>query len=143
MATRVPDAVRNAIADAVVDRLDAGAAAGIVRIYTGSQPADADDAATGTLLVEIDLNDPAFGAAASGVATADVSPQPTGVATAAGTAGWFRALDSDGVDQTDNVIDGSVTATGGGGDMEINNTSIAIGQDVNITAWTVTAPASE
>ena len=142
MATRVPDATRNAIADAVVDRLDGGAAAGIVRIYTGSQPADADSAATGTLLVEIDLNDPAFGAAAAGVATADVSPQPTGVAGAAGTAGWFRALDSDGVDITDNVIDGSVTATGGGGDMEINNTSIAVGQDVNITAWTVTAPAS-
>lgn len=140
MATRVPVLARNAAVDAIVDRLDAGAGAGTVKIYTGAQPATADDAATGTLLVTITCDAVAvFGAAAAGVATADVSPQPTGVAVAAGTAGWFRAEDSTGVD----CLDGNVTATGGGGDMEINNTSIAVDQDVNITAWTVTAPASE
>jgi len=141
MATRVPDSRRNAIVDSLVDALDAGAGAGIVRIYQGTQPADADSAHGSTLLVEIDLNDPAFGAASGGTATADVTPEPTGTAVAAGTAQWFRALDSDGVDITDNVIDGSVTATGGGGDMEINNTSIEVDQVVNITAWTVTMPA--
>jgi hypothetical protein len=142
MATRVPDPRRNAIVDSIVDALDAGAGGGIVRVYTGTQPADADSAATGTLLVTITLDaTAAFGAAASGTATCDVTPEPTGTAVAAGTAGWFRALDSDGVDITDNVIDGSVTATGGGGDMEINNTSIEVDQVVNITAWTVTMPA--
>lgn len=138
MATRIPTNSRNAAADAVVDRLDAGAGAGKVRIYTGSQPASANDAATGTLLVDIPLNDPAFGAAATGVATMDDTPTPSANAGATGTAGWFRALDSD--DNT--VIDGSVTATGGGGDMELNTTSLVSGVAVSITAWTVTMPAA-
>lgn len=137
MATRIPDAVRNAVVDAVVDRLDAGAAAGKVEIRTGAQPADADDAATGTLLATITLGDPAFGAAAAGVATANAIATDTG--DAAGTAGWFRALDSD----NNKVIDGDITATGGGGDMELNTTTISVGVDIDITSWTVTAPASE
>lgn len=135
MATRVPDAVRNAMVDAVVDRLDAGAAAGKVRIYTGAQPADADDAASGTLLVEIPLPDPAFGAAAAGSAAANAIA--AAAATQAGNAGWFRALDSD----NNKVLDGSVTATGGGGDMELNTVALVAGVDVDITTWTVTQPA--
>jgi hypothetical protein len=133
MATRIPDAVRNAIVDLVVDRLDAGAGVGTVEIRSGSQPADADDAETGTLLAEVPLNDPAFGAASGGSAAADVAPALATTGLAAGTAGWFRAKDSNSV----TVLDGSVTATGGGGDMELNTTTISIGVDVEITSWNV------
>lgn len=136
MATRVPDARRNGIVDSVVDALDAGAAAGKVEIRTGSQPADADDAATGTLLATATCSDPAFGSAASGTATANAIAAVAAVAT--GTAGWFRALDSD----NNKVLDGSITATGGGGDMELNTTSLVSGVDFDITSWTVTCPAS-
>lgn len=136
MATRVPDARRNGIVDSVVDALDAGAAAGKVEIRTGAQPADADDAASGSLLATVTLGDPAFGAAASGTATANAIAAVA--ASATNTAGWFRALDSD----DNKVLDGSITATGGGGDMELNTTSLVSGVDFDITSWTVTCPAS-
>lgn len=135
MATRIPTARRNAAADSVVDALDAGAAAGTVEIRTGSQPASANDAASGTLLATLTLGDPAFGAAATGVATANAIAATTGAA--AGDAGWFRAKDSDG----NTVLDGSVTATGGGGDMQLNTVTISVGVNVEVTAWTVTMPA--
>jgi hypothetical protein len=135
MATRLSDEVRNLACDAIVDSLDAGATP-TVKIYTGSQPADADDAATGTLLVTINLDGTAaFGAAAAGVATADNSPALTGTAVAAGTAGWFRAADSGDV----NRIDGDVGE--GSGTLNLDNTDIGVGQLVTITGWTVTVPA--
>jgi hypothetical protein len=139
MATRIPDAAQNAAVDAVVDRADVGAGAATLKIYTGSQPADADTDPAGTLLVTVTLNDPAFGAAASGSAALDVSPVPSGVGVAAGTAGCFAIEDSTGV----NVVQGNVTGTGGGGDIELDNTSIAVDQTVNITGLTVSIPASE
>jgi hypothetical protein len=53
-----------------------------------------------------------------------------------GTAAHFRVYASDG---TTCHIQGSVTATGGGGDMTLDNTSIASGQDVTITSFTLSA----
>lgn len=136
MAIRLPTASRNAAADAVVDRADAGTAAGKLRIYTGAQPASANDAASGTLLAEVTLIDPAFGNAAAGVATLADPVAVTGTNT--GTAGWFRVLDSD----NNTVFDGSCTASGGGGDLILSNTSIASGQTVDIlSGGTITMPA--
>jgi hypothetical protein len=137
MATRIPNASRNAVTNGVVDLLDVGAGTGYIQIRTGTQPADPDDAASGTLLVTLQLNDPAFGAAVDGVADADVTPVPEATAVATGTAGWFRAYD----DNDASVIDGSVTSTGGGGDMELNTTAIVSGVSVRVTAWSVTMPA--
>ncbi len=136
MATRIPTASRNAAANAVAGLLDAEAGAATVQVRSGSQPASANDAASGTLLATFTMADPSFGSAATGVATAASVPRST-TGAAAGTAGWFRGLDSTGA----TVIDGLVTATGGGGDMTIDNTSIAVGQTVNLTGWTITMPA--
>ncbi len=135
MATRISTAARNAAADAVVDLLDGGAAAGYIEIRTGAQPATPGDAATGTLLATLPLSDPAFGAASSGVATASAITDDTS-ADATGTAGWFRGYDDNDV----AVIDGSITATSGGGDMELNSVSIVTGGLVEITSWTITMP---
>lgn len=136
MASRLSDEVRNLACDAVVDSLDAGATP-TIKIYTGSQPADADDAASGTLLVTINLDGTAaFGAASGGAASLDVSPAISGVASASGTAGWFRAADS-----TDtNRIDGDVGE--GSGTLNLDNTDITSGQTVTITSWTVTVAGS-
>lgn len=134
MATRISTAARNAAADAVVDLIDGGAAAGTVEIRTGAQPANPNTADSGTLLAEFTLDDPAFGAAAAGVATAAAIAAVVG--EAAGDAGHFRCKNSDGT----AIIDGSVTATGGGGDMELNTVTISVGVDVEVTAWTVTMP---
>lgn len=136
MTIRFPTATRNASCDAIVDLTDGGAGAGTIDIRTGSQPASANDAASGSLLATITLSDPAFGAASSGVATLAGTPiSATG--SGDGTAGWFRIKDSDG----DTVLDGSVTATGGGGDMQLNTTTISTGVDFELTSGTITVPA--
>jgi hypothetical protein len=143
VTTRLPNASQQAGADAVVDRVDVGSAAanGVLRIYSGAQPADADSAPNGTLLLEIDLDNPAFGAAnASGVATASGFPK-----TAAGEAGAgagtdaqsCRVVNRDGA----TVFDGSVTETGGGGNIELDNTNIASAQNVTLSSLTYTHPA--
>lgn len=135
MATRLAAAARNAACDAIVDLVDAGSGAGTLKIYTGAQPATADTTETGTLLATVALVDPAFGAAANGTAAggdpAAVNP------VASGTAGWFRVEDSTGA----NVYDGSVTATGGGGDLQLSNTAIGPGINVDITSLSFTVPA--
>jgi hypothetical protein len=56
-------------------------------------------------------------------------------ADATGTAAHFRVYDSGG---TVCGIQGTVTATGGGGDMTLDNTSIASGQQVTVTTFTLT-----
>lgn len=143
MATRLSTAARNAAADAVVDLVDGGSGAGVIRIYTGTQPAGPGTTATGTLLAEFTLSDPAFGAAGTGVATLDVSPALTDTGIADGTAGWFRILDSTEAAATGlGVLDGSVTASGGGGELELNTVSISTGVTVEIVSGTVTMPAS-
>lgn len=136
MATRISTAARNAAVDAITALLNAGAGPGYIELRTGAQPASVGAAATGTLLATSLLDDPAFAAAAAGTgAAAGLPNSATGVA--AGDAGWFRAYDDNDV----AIIDGSVTATGGGGDMELNTVTISIGVTVNITAWTITMPA--
>ncbi|MEU6754771.1 hypothetical protein ABZ914_51830, partial [Spirillospora sp. NPDC046719] len=134
---RISTAARSAAADAIAGLLDAGSGAGTIKVYSGSQPATANDAESGTLLVEFELADPAFGAASSGVASLAGTPL-SAVGAAAGTAGWFRAEDSTGA----NVLDGSVTATGGGGDLELSTTTVSIGLTVELTSGTVAMPAS-
>lgn len=136
MATRLPNASQQAAANAVVDLLDAGAGAGLLRIYSGTQPADADDAASGTLLAELTFSDPAFGnASTSGVATANAITADAS-ANATGTAGWFRCVDSNAV----TVFDGAVSTSGA--ELNLDSTSITVGQTVSVTALTYTHPAS-
>ena len=132
MTTRLSVTTRNAMQDQVTAVVDAGVGPGTIKVYTGAQPATADTAASGILLVTITLNDPSFGASASGVITADVDPIPTGTAGADGTAGWARVADSDG----NAVMDGSVAEAGA--DFTISTTAITTGQDVNLNAATLT-----
>ena len=137
MATRLATATRNAACDAVVDLLDAGPAGGTIAIYTGTQPATANDAVAGTLLATITMADTAFGATSAGVATLAGTPL-SAVAGASGTAGWARLSDSAGA----TVIDLSVTATGGGGQIELATVTISSGVTVQITSGTITMPAA-
>lgn len=137
MPLRLSAAARNAAATAIAALADAGSGPGVVEIRTGSQPASPADAATGTLLVTVPLAAPAFGSVSGGtVALAGVPLSAT--ASGSGTAGWFRIKDSSGV----AVVDGTVSATSGGGDLELSTTSITTGLTVEITAGSVTMPAS-
>jgi len=125
---------RNANADATAARFDAGSGAATIEIRTGGKPANPQAAATGTLLATFTLNDPAWGAAAVGVATLDTSPTITTTAVAAGTAGWFRAKDSTGA----TVLDG--TAGTSGTDLIMTNAAVTNGQVLNLIAGTITQP---
>lgn len=135
MTVRLYNATAEAGTNAMVDKLEDGAAAGKVEIRTGAQPA-VNVALTGTLLAEFTMSDPAFGNATgngtSATATALSMPKTDAAAAATGAAGYGAVLDSD-----DTVLwTGTVTATGGGGDFEIDNVSITSGQEVQLTSWT-------
>ncbi|QRF60256.1 hypothetical protein [Variovorax paradoxus] len=104
-----------------------------IQIRTGAQPANCAAADSGTLLAEFTLPSD-WSTQASGVLTFSGVPL-SATAGAAGTAGHYRIKDSAG---TTTHIQGSVTATGGGGDLTVDNAVIASGQTVQITGWTIT-----
>jgi hypothetical protein len=135
MTIKIAEARRNAMLSTLTGAIDAGAAAGTIKVYTGAQPATADDVATGTLLLTFTLSDPAFAAAAAGSTALDVDPLPSAVAVAAGTPGWARVADSDGL----TVFDGTVASSGA--DFTITDTTIDSGQVVNLTAGNLNLPA--
>lgn len=138
MATmNLADALRNQLADQITARVDLGAAAGNIKIYDGTMPTDADDAISGpTLLATLPFSDPSAPAASSGVLTFNAITDDSS-ADATGTATWARIEDSDG----NNVMDVDVTASGGGGTIELNTVSITSGGVVRITSFTITIPA--
>ena len=131
MTVQLSVAVRNARLDAIESTIGTSA---ILKIRTGAQPASCATADSGSVLATLSLPSDWMGAAALGVkdlagSWADTSADGTG------TAGHFRIYDSGG---TVCGLQGSVTATGGGGDMEVDNTSFAAGQAFSVTAATLT-----
>lgn len=137
MAINLSTAAQNAIVNAITALMDADVGAASIQLRTGASPG-ANNAATGTLLATLAFNDPSFAAAVLGVATMDNTPVLSTVGVAAGTAGYFRITDNSG----DVIMDGTITTTGGGGDLEMNTTTISAGLTVEITAGTITEPAS-
>jgi len=137
MAIGLPTAVRNALAAAYTAQIDAGPSGGTIDIRTGTKPATPNDAATGTLLATLTLDPVSFGAPVAGVAALDASPVITTTGLAAGTAGWARVKDSTGASVSDITVGG----TGSGADLIMDNPVVAIGQNINLTAGTVTQPA--
>jgi hypothetical protein len=123
----------NAEASAAADAVTAHLNNGYLRIYDGTQPADADTAiTTQVLLAELRWNATAFGAASNGVATANAITSDSD-ADATGTATWFRALRSNG---TSVVFDGSVGTSGA--NLNFNSVAIQIHAAVAVTAFTYT-----
>ena len=131
MALKYSTTLRNAQLDAITTAVGTS---GILRIYSGSRPANVAAAITGTLLAECVCNASAFAAAASGgVLTANAISNDSS-ANASGTASHYRLFRSDG---TTAVIDGDVSTSGA--DLNLDNTSINSGQVVSITSFTITA----
>lgn len=132
MAFQFSTAVRNAVLDQIETTIDTSA---VLKIRTGSAPADVGTADSGTVLATLNLPSDWMAAAGSGSKSKTGTWQDTS-ADATGTAGHFRIYASDG---TTAHIQGSVTATGGGGDMTLDSTSITTGQTITITSFTITA----
>jgi hypothetical protein len=125
---------------------------GVIDIYSGTQPATADDAVTGTLLGVVTLNSGAFtdGVATNGLtfaAASSGSVSKSGVwsfnGIAAGTAGWFRfrgnAADTGLATTTLPRLDGSIAVSGA--DLNLSNISIAVGAPTTLDSFTFTIPA--
>lgn len=131
MATFIlADASQNVACDAVVDRFDAGAAAGYIDIYDGTMPADPDTGpTTQNKLVTFTMPDPAFGSAgAVTVGKATISSTATGTAALTGTPTWGIAYDSD-----DSII--GIGDAGNDGDevFVLNAAKILSGSAVTLT----------
>lgn len=118
---------RNAQQQGLITYAGTGA---IISIYAGSQPANANTALSGqTLLVSLVIAG-SFGTDSNGTIT--LSTVTNGVAVATGTAAFFRITQTNG---TTVVMDGTVGISDA--DLVLNNTSIATGQVVSISAGTI------
>lgn len=104
-----------------------------LQLRSGAQPSNCAAADSGTLLCEITLPSDWMTSASSGAVT--LNGTWAGSGAAAGTAAHYRLKDSTG---TTCHEQGSVTATGGGGDLTVDNTNIATSQAVSVTTWTRT-----
>ena len=129
MAVQLSVAVRNARLDAIETTIGT---APTLEIRTGAQPADCAAADSGTLLASMTLPSSWMNAASGGIMTLsgtweDLSADNTG------TAAHFRIKQG-----ATCGLQGSVTGTGGGGDMQLSSTSITATQSVTITAFTIT-----
>lgn len=120
----------------------------VIDIYSGSQPATADAAPTGTKLVVISNNGAGTtvtfaSPAVSGVLSKTVSETWTGTAIATGTAGWFRVrrtVDGAGVSTTDIRYDGAIATSGA--QLNLASLSITSGAPVTIPSAAFTCPMS-
>jgi hypothetical protein len=130
MAIQLSTAVRNARLDAIETAIGAS---GILKIRTGAPPANVGTADSGTVVATINLPADWMSAAASGQ-KAMLGSWADASADAAGTAGHFRIYATDG---TTAHMQGTVTATGGGGDMTLDNTVFAAGQAFSVTGFTL------
>lgn len=140
MAVTISNAAACAACDSITSLIDADATPGTLVVYEAARPANPDTAVGAqTALVTFDFGAEAFAAAvdlnSSGHATANAIEPAEAAAT--GTAAWFRIYDGAGV----AVIDGSVTDTGGAGDLKLSSTAIVSG--ITVTVVSLTAAMAE
>lgn len=132
MALKYSTAVKNAKLDALETAIGTSA---VMKIRTGAAPTNITDVDSGTVLATLSLPSDWMAAASSGSKAKSGTWQDAS-ADNTGTAGHFRVYASDGTTQH---IQGTVTATSGGGDMEVQNTSFAAGQQITVTSFTITS----
>lgn len=131
MALQFSVAVRNARVNAFEATVGTSA---VMRIFSGSVPANCAAADSGTVLAELTLPSDWMNAASDGSATKAGTWQDAS-ANATGTAGHFRVYDSAG---TTCHAQGTVSASGGGGDMIVSSVSFTAGASFTVNTFTVT-----
>ena len=131
MAIQLSVTVRNARLDSIESTIGTSA---IMRIRTGAQPANCAAARTGTVLATLNLPSDWMLAASAGTKALSGTWTDSS-ADAAGTAAHFEIMDSTG---TTCHLQGNVTATGGGGDMTLDNLVFAAAQSFTVTSFSLT-----
>lgn len=137
MAVQFSQAIRNQMLQGTIGNSSYVSGFSLLRIYSGSIPQDCASAATGTQLASMSLTGAttAFNSAANG-SISKVATWNYAQATSAGTAGYFRITDSNG---TTTAMQGTITLTGGGGDMTFDDITLEVGQPIVVTGFTITA----
>jgi hypothetical protein len=135
MAVQLSTSVRNGMLDSIETTVGTSA---VLKIKTGAQPANCAAADSGTVLATLSLPSDYMAAAASG-AKAKSGTWADASADASGTAAHWRLYASDG---TTCHAQGTVTVTGGGGDLTLDSTSITAGQVITVTTFTLNAANS-
>jgi hypothetical protein len=125
LAVTHPTAVRNGIADYVVDQLDLNTPPGKLVMQT----------AAAVTVATLTFGNPAFGNSAAGVATANAITADTNAVGGVIAKAELRQGNAT------PIVLCSVTATGGGGDIQLNSVTISAAQQVSLTSLTYTAPA--
>ena len=135
----VSNAAVRAGLDAILALLNSGGA-GVVKIFTGSEPATCETADTGTLLCTFNLSSTAFASSvdnSAGGATATANAIAAATAGNSGTAGYFRGYPHTPT-TTNAVIQGNCGTSAA--DMVLSSTTITSGDSITISSWTVTLP---
>jgi hypothetical protein len=132
MTLQYSTAIRNARLDVVESTIGVSA---ILKIRSGAPPATCATADSGTVLATVSLPSDWMSAASAGVKAKNGTWEDTS-ADASGTAAHFRIYESTG---TTCGIQGTVTATGGGGDMTVDSVSFTAGQDFLVNSFSLTA----
>ena len=133
MALAMSTALRNARSNQITTAMDAGASAGMTRVYDGVPPAPGGAATT--LLAEMVHGDPSAPAAINGVRTANpINQDPS--ANAQGDATWYREVDSDG----NFIMDGRVGLATDvpTPEMIVPSITVSIGLPFSITSHVLT-----
>jgi hypothetical protein len=152
MSLKLSTGLRNAIMG--TDGFKGALEDGVIDVYTGTQPTDADAAETGTKLMRITV---ASGAFTSGVATnglsfaaaavsgviSKASEVWSGVGLATGTAGWYRFYANTvvtGASTSAVRLDGACAVSGS--QLNMSSTSIATGATVTVDSAAYTLPGA-
>jgi hypothetical protein len=142
---QVSTGLRNHLLDG--GSLKAGMAAGFVKFYSGSMPATADAAVTGTLLSTISQSSGGtginLGTSSGGAITKDGGEVWSGVNAATGTAGYYRYV-APGDDGTLSTSQKRMQGTCGltGTDMVMSSVNLVSGATQTIDNATIAMPAS-
>lgn len=132
MTIQLSTTVRNAMLDAIEATIGTSA---VLMIRTGAPPANVATADSGDVLATMSLPSDWMAAASNGSKALAGTWQDT-EGDDDGEAGHFRIYASDG---TTPHLQGTAGGSGSGADLELNNANIATGQQVTITAFTLTA----
>lgn len=134
MTIQFAQSTAHAMLDAI--ETDIGASP-VLYLRSGAQPGTCAGADSGTLISTIAMAADAFSNAASWAkaitaALSDLSADNTG------TLAHWRIKTSGGTVK----LQGSITATGGGGDMTVDNTSVVAGQEIDVTSFAINFPSA-
>ena len=135
MALQASVTVRNAILDAIETAIGTSP---VLKGRSGAVPATCATADSGTVGFSITCPSDWAAAASAGSKAKSGTWQDTSADNTITAAHW-RLYASDG---TTCHLQGTITATGGGGDMTLDSTSITSGQTVTISTFTISAANS-